>query len=121
MIGAMTNQERASNTLKFRENATAGQWISQGTKIRIVVLAACVFAMWWVIYCNPDPLAIGAAGFFSGMIAEFMRMIFVQRRAIRSAWPFSELVTDWDLVNKLAGVQSVNPAATPATRPPDSN
>jgi hypothetical protein len=113
----MDNQERAKRTLKFRESAAAGRWISRGTKIRLVILAFAIAAILWGAYIEPEPWTIGAAGFFSGIAFASVRGVLASRRVARDAWPFTELVTDWDKVNEIAGIQ---PGNSPTLNPDDT-
>ena len=94
--------------MQFRERALGGRWVSRGIKFAVTAIAAGLAMVLWGAYRQPEPFTIGFAGFLSGVVVTLFYAMFAARQRYRAAWPFTEMVTDWDKVRELAG-QPVKP------------
>lgn len=116
-IAGMDNRERAKRALAFRERALAGQWTPRPTKIALLAVAIGLAMVIWGACLETGPVTIGIACFMSGAVLTLFCLTFKNVRLVRDAWPFTELVTDWNRVREIAGAETVNPPA-PRTDPP---
>jgi len=117
----VTNQVRARQYLAHRNLPYTFSFFLRQSATRYVVMLAAFGAILLGCWLEPADWAIKTGIFFTGWTCAVVWRDSAWFRAIKSAWPFNELVTDWNKVQELAELDAVNPQATNPDAPSKSN